>query len=501
MSVILGIDLGTQSVKGVLIDAEKGVITAAGKDYEVLTPELNFAEEDPAEWWDAFKEVLVALKEKNPVEFAEIAAIGITGQMHGLVVLNKEHKPLMPAIIWVDQRSKKQLEEIYKTVDENDIKSHIHNRIFTGFALPSLLWIKEERPEIYKQIDKIISPKDYIRLKLTGELGCEATDASAMTMFDIPARNWYFDLTDKLGFDKKIFPECRESTETAGYVTSEASNETGLKKGIPVIFGSGDQSALLIGNGVYKEGMLASNIGTGGTMAAWSQKDIYDEKLRTHTFCNAYDKSYVVFGAILGGGISMRWLRDNILRAKDYEEMTSWAEEIAPGSGGMFFLPYLGGERTPHMNPDAQGMFFGLKLKQDRRYMVRSVMEGVVYALKDNLNIIEEMGVKIDKIIASGGGARSSLWLQIQADVFERDIYLTDAEEQAALGIAVLAGVGTGIFKDLEEGCGKLIHFKDKVYHPNTYNTEIYREGYEIFRELYKSNVHLMDKTANLFEK
>lgn len=499
MAIILGIDLGTQSVKGALIDSEKGLVAVSGKDYEVLTPEINFAEEDPSEWWDAFKTVLSDLKTKKPAEFEAIAALGITGQMHGVVLLDGSQNPLMNAVVWLDQRSKNQLEEIYQKIDSNDIKSHVHNRIFTGFALPTLLWVKEERPEIFKNIDKILSPKDYIRLKLTGELACEVTDASAMTLFDLPDRNWYFDLIEKLDISGDIFPDCHESIDIAGYVTEKASEETGLKKGIPVIFGSGDQSALLVGNGVYQEGMLASNIGTGGTMAAWSKKDIYDEELRTHTFCNAYNKSYVVFGAILGGGISMRWLRDKILYAKSYDEMTSWAKEAPAGCGGMFFLPYLGGERTPHMNPNAQGMFFGLKLKQDRGYMVRSVMEGVVYALKDNLSVIENIGIKTDKIIASGGGAKSGLWLQMQADIFERDIYLTDAEEQAALGIAILAGVGTGIFKDLKEGCETLIHFKDKVYHPDKNNVELYSECYAIFRELYKANVDIMNETASIF--
>ena len=499
MAVILGIDLGTQSAKAILLDSEKGTVAVAGKDYDVMVPAANFAEEDTGQWWEAVKCILAVLKEKAPAEFAAVACIGITGQMHGVVALDKQCEAVMPPIIWVDQRSKKQVEEIYRKVDREDIVSHIHNRIFTGFVFPSLLWIKQERPKLYAKIDKICSPKDYIRLKLTGELACEVTDASATTLFDLPSRNWYYEMTDLFDIDRHIFPECYESIEIAGSVTQSAARETGLKKGIPVIYGSGDQSALIIGNGVYKEGLMVANIGTGATMATCSASDIYDRELRIHTFCNAIEKSYAVFGAILGGGISMHWLRDNVLKAKDYPEMTGLAEETEAGSEGLFFLPYLGGERTPHMNPDAEGMFFGLKLKHDTRHLVRSVMEGVVYAMKDCLTVLEEVGVRTDRIIASGGGAKSALWLQMQADIFEKEISVTSAQEQAALGIGLLAGIGTGIYKDAEEACRTAIKFEDRKYVPNKNNLEIYRGGYQTFRALYRANEGIMNHVAEVW--
>lgn len=499
MAVILGIDLGTQSVKAILLDSDKGTVAVAGKDYDVVVPLANFAEEDADQWWEAVKYILTALKKKAPAEFSSIACIGLTGQMHGLVALDKNREAVIPPIIWVDQRSKKQVEEIYRKVDSNDIVRHIHNRIFTGFAFPSLLWIKQERPELYAKIDKICSPKDFIRMRLTSELACEVTDASAMTMFDMPSRNWYYEITDLFGIDRHLFPECHESIEIAGSVTQSAACETGLKKGVPVIYGCGDQSALIMGNGVYKEGLLVANIGTGATMATCSTTDVYDEKLRMHTFCNATEKSYAVFGAILGGGISMHWLRDNVLKAKDYSEMTKMAEKAEAGSEGLFFLPYLGGERTPHMNPNAEGMFFGLKLKHDTRHLVRSVMEGVVYAMKDCLTVMKEAGVKTDKIIASGGGAKSPLWLQMQADIFEKEISVTSAQEQAAIGSALLAGVGTGIYKDAEEACKSVIKFEDKKYVPNKNNFEIYRDGYQIFRDLYRANEGIMNHVAEIW--
>ncbi len=498
MSVILGIDLGTQSVKAMLIDSEKGAIATAGNDYKVQVPAANFAEEDPREWWQAVQNILAMLKKEAPAQFEAISCIGTTGQMHGLVALDKNCEPVAPSIVWVDQRSKKQVDEIYAKVPMEDIITHIHNRVFTGFGFPSLLWFKEERPEIYSKIYKICSPKDYIRLRLTGELAGEVTDASSMTMFDLPARDWYFDMTDKFGIDRDIFPKCHESMEIAGSVTQSAAEATGLKAGIPVIYGAGDQSGLTVGNGVYKEGLLVANIGTGATMATYSKNDVYDKKLRIHTFCNALGKSYSVFGAILGGGMSMHWLRDNVLKAKGYSEMTQTAAKTGAGSEGLFFLPYLGGERTPHMNPDAEGMFFGLKLRHDERHLIRAVMEGVVYAMKDSLSILDEVGIKTDRIIASGGGARSELWLQMQADIFEKEISVTNAQEQAALGIGIIAGASTGIFKDAQEGCSKLVVFEEKRYTPNKQNLEIYRDGYQTFRKLYKANEEIMNHVAEV---
>ncbi len=499
MAVILGIDLGTQSVKAMLIDSEKGAIATAGNDYRVMVPTANFAEEDPQEWWQAVQNILAMLKKEAPAEFEAISCIGITGQMHGMVALDKQYQPVAPSIVWLDQRSKKQVDEIYNKIPMEDIISHIHNRVFTGFGFPSLLWLKEERPEIYSKIYKICSPKDYIRMRITGELAGEVTDASSMTMFNLPAREWYYEMTDKFGIDRDILPECHESMEIAGSVTQSAAKATGLKKGIPVIYGAGDQSALTVGNGVYKEGLLVANIGTGATMATYSKNDVYDRKLRIHTFCNALGKSYSVFGAILGGGMSMHWLRDNVLKAKGYPEMTARAAETGAGSEGLFFLPYLGGERTPHMNPNAEGMFFGLKLRHDDRHLIRAVMEGVVYAMKDSLSILDEVGIKTDSIIASGGGARSELWLQMQADIFEKEISVTNAQEQAALGIGIIAGVGTGIFKNAEEGCCKLVAFEEKRYTPNKENLQIYRDGYETFRSLYRANEGIMNHVAGVW--
>lgn len=498
MAIILGIDLGTQSVKAVVIDTERGIIATAGKDYKVLVPQVDYAEEDAEDWWRASKEVLRQLKQDARKEYDAIESIGITGQMHGLVALDKGGRPNMPSIIWVDQRSKRQVEEIYEKVGAEAIAAHIHNRIFTGFALPSLLWVKEKRPEIYRKIDRICNAKDYIRMKLTGELACEVTDASSTTMFDLPARNWYFEMLDQLDIDGGILPPCHESVDIAGCVTQSAAEETGLRKGIPVIYGAGDQSGLIMGNGVYREGLLVANIGTGGTMATYSGNDVYDRKLRTHTFCNATEKSYTVFGAVLGGGISLRWLRDNILEAPNYEKMTVCAAEIGAGSEGVLFLPYLGGERTPHMNPDASGLFFGLKLKHDLRHMIRAVMEGVVYALKDSLMVLEETGIQTERIIASGGGARSGLWLQMQADIFGKEVVSTRAQEQAALGIGIIAGIGTGIFQDAKEGCDCLVAYDNRHYYPDKKNAGIYDEGYETFRELYRANETIMNHSAKM---
>lgn len=496
MAMLLGIDLGTQSVKASLIDSEAGLRATAGEEYPVLVPQIGWAEEEPDVWWEKLVAVLGKLREQAPNEYAAICCIGITGQMHGLVMLDAELKPFVPAIVWLDQRSAAQVQEIEGMIGTEVLAEHVQNRIFPGFALPSLLWVKQEKPDIFARITRICAPKDYVRLRLTGKLACDVTDASATTMFDLPKRTWFRDLTDELGFGRSLFPECHESTEIAGCVTPAASAATGLREGIPVIYGAGDQSGLTIGNGLYKEGTMVANIGTGGTMATISSVDTYDPKLRLHTFCNAVNGSYSVFGAILGGGICMRWLRDSILGFETYALMSEQAGKVAPGSDGLVFLPYLGGERTPYMDPEAEGMFLGLRLIHTRAHFVRAVMEGIVFALKDSLCVLEELGLGTDTIIASGGGARSSVWLQIQADIFGKKLMVTDIAEQGSLGIAILAGVGAGVFGSVEEGCAALVRYSDRTFAPIPENVRMYEERYDIFREAYQKNAALMHRNA-----
>jgi xylulokinase len=492
MSVILGIEVGTQSVKALLLDSRNGETAAAGQDYDISVPAADHAEQDPETWWEAVRAVLRKLRDKRPDYFDAISCIGLTGQMHGLVTLDARRKPVMPAIIWVDQRSKKQADELNGMFGQERIGRTLHNRISTGFAFPSLLWIKQERPDAYDNIHTICCPKDYIRMKLTGELAGEVTDASSTTAFDIGKRAWAYDMIAACGLREDIFPVCHESDEIAGRVTRSAARQTGVRAGAEVIYGSGDLSALLLGNGAYTSDVLVANIGTGGIVGTYAGEDVYDKQLRMHTFCNVVNHAYLVFGAILAGGLSMRWLKNQVLKSKSYDAMTALAAEVPAASEGVVFLPYLGGERTPHMDHNATGLFFGLKLGHDRRHMIRAVMEGVVYALKDCAAILEDIGVSSEQVTASGGGARSELWLQMQADIFGKEVAVTRTVEQAGLGACIMAGIACGIYADEKEACQNLVRIEEKRYFPNRDLADAYERGYRLYRSLYQANRELM---------
>lgn len=497
MAVILGIDLGTQSLKAMLLDTEKGCLFSDGGAYDIAIPQLGFAEESPQDWWQALIQVLGKMKAERPREFDAIQVIGFSGQMHGLVPLDGENEPVCPAIIWVDQRAKRQVEEISSAYSFDKLAQLLHNRVFTGFGFPSLLWIKQERPELFSKIRKVCCPKDYLRLKLIGgDAETDVSDASSMTGFDLTGRNWQFDVLDKFGLDRELFPKCHESTEIAGQVTEKAARETGLRAGTKVVYGSGDLAALLLGCGIYKEGISAANIGTGANYNCFSKEDRYDSGLRMQEFCNCIDGSYALAGAILSGGLSLSWLKNKILNCSDYGEIDRLAGQIQPGSEGVIFLPYLGGERAPHMDYNATGLFFGLQHMHDKRHICRSVLEGVIFALKDAERLIEDCGVKNHTVVACGGGARSPLWLQIQADIFEKEVVVTEMNEQASLGACITAGIGAGIFSSAKEGCDSQVRLKSQRYEPNVQSFEVYRHRYDIYRSLYPCLKDLMKRNT-----
>jgi xylulokinase len=497
MAVILGIDLGTQSLKAMLLDAEKGCLCSAGAGYEISIPEIGYAEQEPETWWQALKTALAQLRQAQPQAFDAIEIIGFSGQMHGLVALDRDNRPVMPAVIWVDQRSKAQVEKINAAFPEKELAQLLHNRVFTGFGFPSLLWIRDERPALFERIHKVCCPKDYLRLRLIGgEVGTDVSDASSMTGFDLKNRSWSLEVLEKFDLDRALFPECHEAVEIAGEISDEAARETGLAKGTRVVYGAGDLAALLLGCGVYQEGISAVNIGTGANYNCYSASDRYDSKLRLQEFCNAIDRSYALAGAILSGGLSMSWLKNKILCIPDIADVNRLAQEVSPGSEGVIFLPYLGGERAPHMDYNATGLFFGLQHMHEKKHLCRAVMEGVTFALKDAETVLEESGAQNHTVVACGGGARSPLWLQIQADIFEKEVVVTDMEEQASLGACIIAGIGAGIFSSAREACETLVGYQEKRYEPNPENFEVYRHRYEIYRSLYPSLKDIMKQNS-----
>ncbi len=492
MACVLGIDLGTSSVKAMLLGAETGETAVASRAYTVDIPRPGWAEQQPQAWWDAAAQALRELKEKHAKEYNAVAAIGFSGQMHGLVAVDDTGEPLRPAILWLDQRAGVQLGEIERKISREEMGRVLRNRVFAGFAFPSLLWVMQNEPDIARRISRVMQPKDYIRFKITGRIGAEESDASATGCFDVGKREWAWDLIRRLGVPGDVFPECGMSGSIAGTVTKECAQATGLAEGVPVVYGCGDQMAQSIGNGAVRESIVISNIGTGGQISAFSSAGAWDIQMRTHTFCHAVEGAYTVFGATLCAGMAVNWFKNKILKERSYAEMDRLAAQAQPGSEGLLFLPYLAGERTPHINPKAEGAFFGLKLCHSREHMVRAAMEGVAYSLKDSLTIIEEMGIRAERIIASGGGAASRAWLQIQADVFEREMQVCRVGEQACLGACILAGVGAGLFPSVQDACGRFVRYDDKVIQPNPENRRVYRQGYGRFRELYARTRDLM---------
>lgn len=496
MRTLLGIDIGTSSLKAMLLNIESGEMYVKRRKYSVSIPEENCAEQDPDLWWESLVDICKEFRhdQNTKEQFQAVEGISFSGQMHGLICVDCNGDSIRPAIIWLDHRASKELDEIYLKLSETDIRSILHNRICAGFAFPSLLWVKEHEPENYKRICKMFQPKDYIRFRITGKMGTDVTDASATGIYDVGKRDWAWNIIKRFDLDDSIFPDCHESGETAGYVTGECARLTGLREGIPVIYGCGDQMAQSIGNGVYKEGKLISNIGTGGQVSAYSNHFVSDEKMRTNTFCHAVGKGYSVFGATLNCGNSLNWLCDKILEMKNgkFEQCTQLAEEITPGSEGIIYLPYLTGERTPVMDNEAKGVYFGLKLQHDKRHLIRATMEGIIYSLKDCLLVLQQLGIDSDQIIASGGGAGSELFLQLQADIFEKEIKVCRVSEQACLGACILAGAGIGAFT-LDQATECYVDFDKKIITPIPENTKIYRERFGIYHEIYNNTKHLME--------
>lgn len=489
MKYFMGIDVGTQSTKTLVVDTAGNVIAAAQREYGILKEKLKYAEQDVEILWDAVKETIREITGTHPGIADKISGIGFSGQQHGLVALDKNGIPVRNAIIWCDQRSSRQVAEIHKILTREKLNQIILNELSTGFLLSSLLWVKENEPGNYEKIEKVIVPKDYIRYKMCGEIAMEYSDASGTLIYDTANNVWAWELIDKLGLDREMFPECHESAEIAGKVTDRCAVETGLKKGTPVVYGGGDSIMQQVGNGVIDEkSPWIANIGTSCSLNCASSKPVYDALYRVNTFSHTRDHVWMIMGAGLCGGIVLKWLRDSIFHKQNYDEMTAQAATISAGSEGLFFLPYLTGSRCPDNDAHAQGIFAGLTLNHTQAHMIRSGMEGIVYNLKDAFVIFEEMGLSTDLIIASGGGARGDLFLQIEADMFDREVKVTKGNEQSCIGAAIAAAVGTGMYASYQEACEHMISYQNKIVEPIQENVKIYQEEYQMYREIYENN-------------
>src|SRR3954447_3619272 len=469
MSVVAGLDIGTSGVKGLALDEHGAVLARAEVGYPLSTPHPGWAEQDPEDWWRATQQVLGALREKA----GEPAGIGLSGQMHGLVVLDGADRVLRPAMLWNDQRTAAECDEIESTLGFERLISPTGNRALTGFTAPKLLWLRHHEPDVHGRIAHVLLPKDYVRLRLTGEHAIDVADASGTLWLDVGARRWSEQVLDALEVDRAWLPR--------GLASPEGSRTT-REGGIPVAAGAGDQAAGALGVGVVRPGeALSVVLGTSGVVFSADERFSPDPEGRKHAFCHAVPDAWHSMGVMLSAAGSLRWLRDVAAGGEDFGALVSDAERWEPGAEGLTFLPYLAGERTPHADPDARGSFTGLSLRHDRGALARAVLEGVAYGLRDSLDLVGTAAVGR----VAGGGARSDLWLRIGAAVLELPLERTAADEGAAFGAALLGGVAAGVWPDVPAAAGATVHPAGERIEPDPTWVAAYREGHERFRDLY----------------
>ena len=497
MGVYLGIDIGTSGTKTLAINEKGAILASAMETYPCYVPRPLWSEQDPEDWWQATIQSVRKVMSKAKIKAKDVKAIGLSGQMHGSVFLDRNDKVIRRAILWNDQRTAAECAEIEERAGGRaKLIKMVANPALTGFTAPKILWLRNHEPKHFEKTCKILLPKDEIRRRLTGEYATEVSDASGMLLLDVAKRKWSKELLSALDLDLNLFGDCYESEEVTGKLTPAAAKTLGLTTDCVVVGGAGDCAAGAVGNGIVNRGVLSTSIGTSGVVFVHSDEVKIDPKGRVHTFCHAVHGKWHMMGVNLSAGGSLQWFRNELCRAdvaaakkakkEIYDLLIEEAKKVKAGSEGLFFLPYLSGERTPHADPDARGCFVGLTLAHGRGHMIRAVMEGVTYSMRDSLDIFEHLGVPIKQIRASGGGARSPFWRQIQADMFGRKVVTINTEEGPAYGVALLAAVGAGAFKDVREACGAVIRVVSEIS-PDGAAKKYYDKAFPIYQQLYRS--------------
>ena len=498
MDYFIGIDVGTSSTKSLLMSGDGVIVGSAQRKYDVLRPAEGFSEQDIDALWEAACWTLNELSCRHPAEVARVKGIGYSGQMHGLVMLDAALKPIRNCILWNDQRSVKEIEAIHAVIPPEEFNRVTLNQLSTGYLITSLMWVKAHEPENFARMRHVMFPKDYIRLQMTGEIGTEATDASSGVLFDTAKRQWAWDFIDRLGLPREVFPPCRESYQVAGSLTAAAAALTGLPAGTPIVYGGGDTLMHEVGTCMIDEDRpWVANIGTSCQVTCAMNHPGYDAQFRTNTFCHVKEDLWMLMSCNLCGGAAMKWLTQNIYAGEDmsFEDLNRFAAQAAPGSDGVIFLPYLAGARSPDVDPRARGMYTGLTLRHGREHIIRSTMEGVVYSLRNAYETLKSVtGKEPEHIIASGGGARGSLLLQMEADIFNKPIYTTVEAEQSGIGAALTAAVGVGYYRSYAEACDAVVRFNDRIVEPIPANVAVYEDYFGIYRELYRCNKALFDR-------
>lgn len=484
MTFVLGIDVSTTATKALLADTNGGVVGVGASFYDYATPRPQWTEQDPLLWWEATIVAVRRVVSDTGIDVSLIEAVGLTGQMHGSVLLDDEGQVVRPAILWNDQRTEEECEEIRRRVGHERLIAITGNDALTGFTAPKLLWVARHEPEQWARVRHVLLPKDYLRYRLTGELAVDVADGSGTILFDLTRRTWAPEILFDLGLDPGLFPPTFEGPQVTGAVTAEAAGTVGLAAGTPVVAGGGDQAANAVGVGAVEAGVVALSLGTSGVVFATSEGPAIDTEGRTHSFCHSVPGRWHMMGVMLSAAGSFRWLRDTVAPARSFDELVAGAAEVPAGSDGLIFLPYLTGERTPHSDPHARGAFVGLTVGHDLRHMTRAVLEGVAFGLRDGLDLMIGAGLEAPaQIRASGGGIRSELWRQILSDVLEAEIVTVATEEGAAYGAALLAAVGAGWFTTVEAACAQVVSVRPTA--APSEEAGPYRHRHHRYQELY----------------
>ena len=498
---LLGIDLGTSSVKALLIDERGNALASATVEYPLSAPRPLWSEQDPADWWRGTCDAVRAVMAKSGLAAADVRGIGLSGQMHGLTLLDKAGQVLRPAILWNDQRTGPQCETITRLAGgKQRVLELTANVVLPGFTAPKIVWVRENEPDVYARVAHVLLPKDYIRYRLSGEFATEVSDASGMSVFDVRRRTWSDEMLAALDIPRAWMPRCAESHEVTAVLSQVGAAEIGLQAGTPIVGGGGDNAAGAVGNGVVREGIVSASIGTSGVVFASSERFVMEPEGKVHAFCHALPDTWHVMGVMLSAGGSLRWHRDVIAYGDPglvsrralpsdtdpYDILLAEAAQVAPGAEGLLFLPYLTGERCPYPDPLARGAFVGLTIRHTQAHLTRAVVEGITFGLADSLGLVRGLGIRIDEVRAVGGGARSAIWRQMLADVFQTEITLINSSEGGAFGVALLAGVGAGVWKDAREACDATLKVTTRVEPAKDAAVrDRYAEMYARYRELY----------------
>jgi xylulokinase len=497
-SYFLGIDTSTTSSKALLIDERGDIVSVASSPHTLQTPRPLWSEQDPHEWWQAACESIRSVLKVSNVKSETIAAIGLTGQMHGLVLLDNEGEVLRPAILWNDQRTQVQCDEIHQRIGREKFIQITGNVALTGFTAPKILWVKENEPDNYAKAAHVLLPKDYVRYKLTGEFAMDKADGSGTVLLDLRKRDWSDEILAALDIPRSWMPPLYEGPQITGYLTSAAATVTDLRVGTPVVAGGGDQAAQAVGVGAVKPGIIGLTVGTSGVVFATTPSALIEPEGRLHAFCHAVPGMWHFMGVMLSAAGSLKWYRDTLAAGMSFDELLKEAEGVPAGCEGLQFLPYLSGERTPYADPLARGAFIGLTLRHGRGHMTRAVLEGVAFGLKDCFSLIQNSGLEvITEVRASGGGIKSAVWRQILASILEAELTTTQVVEGAAYGAALLAGVGARAWKNVATACKEAIRLAE-ITKPDETQTARYRAMYSIYRELYPLLMPIFQKSNEL---